>query len=214
MNINSVTTVYNNYASFYNIIFGKVLDSGRRKSIKLMNPKNGDKIIEFGIGTGLSLNSFPKNVTLDLTGIDLSDKMLSKAKLQGQKFKNIHLKLYKMDAENTTFSDNTFDKVALMYIYSVTPNPEKLLKEALRICKENGDVFIVNHFSNSKNDKLSLLEKMVKSFSNTIGFRSDFSYQKYIKDLNINIENVTTANIFSLTKIIHFKKKNNLHLIE
>ncbi len=214
MTTNNVSKVYNNYAPFYDILFGKVFESGRKKSIQLMKPKEGDKIIEFGIGTGLSLNSFPKNIHIEVTGIDLSDKMLKKAKEQGDKHPNIQLKLYNMNGENTTFEDNHFDKVVLMYIYSVTPNPEKLLKEALRICKEDGEIFIVNHFSNAKNNNYLLLEKMVKSFSNCIGFRSDFSYKTYVEDLNLTFENIVNTNMFSLTKIIHFKKAKNLHLMK
>ncbi len=214
MKKNKISKVYNSYAAFYDIIFNKVLDQGRKKAIGIMDFLDGEKILEIGIGTGLSLRHYPQNIPLSITGIDISEKMLAKAKKRQKKYPNINLTLHHMNAESTTYDNSVFDKIVIMYVYSVTPSPEKLLSEALRLCTDEGSIYIVNHFSNYTNKGLSFFEKMLSSMSNTIGFSSDFSYQKYIVDNNVIMESIKSANIFSLSKVIHLKKNKNLHLIK
>ncbi len=213
MNNSRISIVYNNYSYFYDLVFNRTLNQGRRKAIKLMNIKPNEKIIEIGVGTGLSFKYYPQQFEIEITGIDLSEKMLTKADRQRSKHKNIDITLQQMDGENTSFENDSFDKVVIMYTYSVTPNPEKLLSEALRICHPMGSIYIINHFSHFKKNRLSLMENAVSTFSNFIGFRSDFSYKKYIVELDLDIESVSSANIFSLTKILQIEKAKNLHIL-
>ncbi len=213
MDKTSVKKIYNNYAHFYNFLFSKILDPARKIAIQKMNIHPNENIIEIGIGTGLSLKHYNSLHDISITGIDLSDKMLKKAQLEAIKYPKLKVTLNCIDGENTPYKDSTFDKVILMYVYSVTPNPEKLLKEAIRICKDNGSIYIINHFSNYEKNKLNFFEKSLSNFSNLIGFRSDFSYVNYIENNKLNIESVESANLFSLSKVIHFKKNNNLHLL-
>lgn len=167
--------------------------------------------MEFGIGTGLSLKYFPKDFN-GLTGIDLSDKMLDKCNLKAQKLK-MKVDLQIMDCENTTFKNETFDYVLLMYVYSVSHDPHRLLKEAFRICKNTGSVYIINHFSNVHSNKLNFFEYILSFFEDKIGFRSIFSFQEYIVQKNLDIEDMIGANLFSMTKVINLKKSVNLHLV-
>lgn len=214
MNSSLVKNIYDNYASIYDLVFSVVLNPARKKAIRQMNIQPNEKIIEFGVGTGLSFNHYNFSNKISITGIDLSEKMLEKARSKVAKYKNFDITLSCIDAEDTPYDDSTYDKVMLMYVYSVTPNPEKLLSEAFRICKENGSVHIVNHFSNYENSRLNLFERSLSKMSKVIGFRTVFSYQDYIKNLNLNIESVESANIFSSTKVIHLKKKDNGHLYD
>ncbi|MEQ8711524.1 MAG: class I SAM-dependent methyltransferase [Cyclobacteriaceae bacterium] len=205
MNRRLVSKVYDNYARIYNILYGQVLDAGRNKAIEMMEISFQNKILEIGIGTGLSLKKYPNGKDIEITGIDLSEKMLSKAKIQAQRLSGMKIDIKLMDGEQTAFPSGFFDKVVLMYVYSVTPNPKELMKEVKRICKPLGDIYLVNHFSHSKENELSFFERAVSSFSEKIGFRSDFSYQKYVSDLKMQIVTLENANIFSLTKVIHLK---------
>ena len=210
----SIWNVYDRYGQFYDFTFGRILDPGRKKAVNLMNVKSNQKIIEFGIGTGLSFKHYPKSIKIEMTGIDLSKKMLNKAQIRSRKFQNLNITLKNLDGENTHFEDASFDKVVLMYVYSVTANPEKIITEALRICKDDGSIYIVNHFSQSNGRNLSVFEKIISSSTTKIGFRSDFSYKKYIEHLDLKIESIESANIFALTKVIHLKKDKNTHLLK
>ncbi len=66
-------------------------------------------------------------------------------------------------------------------------------------------------FKNSKYDGSGtwyLLEKMVKNLSEKIGFRSEFSYEKYITKYNLNILKIINVNIFNLSKLIVIKNSS------
>lgn len=214
MNSSIVRNIYNNYASIYDIAFSLVLNPARKKAFRQMNIQPNEKIIEFGVGTGLSFNHYNSADKISITGIDLSEKMLKKAQSRAAKHKNLGITLSCIDAENTPYEDSTYDRVILMYVYSVTPNPKKLLHEAFRICKDNGSVHIVNHFSNFENSKLNFFEKSLSKMSKFIGFRSVFPYEEHIEKLKLNLESVESANIFSMTKVIHLKKMDNGHFMQ
>jgi phosphatidylethanolamine/phosphatidyl-N-methylethanolamine N-methyltransferase len=74
-----------------------------------------------------------------------------------------------MDAEAMSFPDASFDKVVAMYVVSVVPRPAKLLEELHRICRPDGEIFIVNHFQ-SENRVMGALERVLGSVSAQIGF--------------------------------------------
>jgi phosphatidylethanolamine/phosphatidyl-N-methylethanolamine N-methyltransferase len=214
MNSTTVKRVYDNYANYYDLIFSRVLDDGRRKAIAEMGIKPDEKIIEIGIGSGLSFKHYNNSQPdFSITGIDISAKMLEKAKKKASVFSNLKIDLRLLNGEETPFEDSTFDKVVLMYVYSVTPDPIKLLKESLRICKDSGSVHIINHFSNYSGKGLSLSEKLLSHYSDRIGFRSQFSYSEYITGLGLEIASVKSANLFDLTRIIHLQKAQNTHIL-
>ncbi len=212
MNNSTISKLYSKYVNLYDFIFGKPLDQGRKKVLHQMNIQPNQEILEVGIGTGLSLKHYPKAHKINIKGIDLSKEMLKKAAIRGRKFNNINLSVEEINGEETPYHDNSFDKVILMYVYSVTPSPKNLLAEAIRVCKPDGDIFIVNHFSHYKTQRLTFSEKIVSSASHIVGFKSNFSFNKYMQ--HVNIENIDDANLFSLTKIIQLKKHKNLHLVK
>lgn len=111
-----------------------------------MNCLPGEKVLEVGVGTGLSLPYYPDQTFV--VGIDVSPHMLARAnrRVFSEGLGNCTLRL--MDAQNMSFVDGFFDKAAAMYIASVVPNPQDMISEMKRVCKPGGDLLIVNHFSN------------------------------------------------------------------
>ena len=108
---------------------------------KLLENASG-KTLEVGIGTGKNIPYYPADV--DLTGIDFSEKMISKAKEKVAGGKNI--KLMEMDAENMKFDDNSFDTVVTSCVFCSVPDPIQGLKEIRRVCKNGGKIFNFNLF--------------------------------------------------------------------
>jgi len=78
-----------------------------------------------------------------------------------------------MDAQQLTFADDTFDVVVAMYVASVVPDPARMVAEMKRVCKPNGQIFIVNHF-NHPNRFIHRFEKMLSKWTPFLGFTSDF----------------------------------------
>jgi len=125
-----------------------------------------DKVLEVGCGTGLILKEIDKKVS-HVVGIDLSSKMLEKAKERG-------LEVYQAEASDMPFDDNTFD---LVYSYKVLAHVEaieKTLSEIKRVLKPNG---------------IAVLE-----FYNRNSLRS---FIKKVKPSNIIAKNVTDDSVYT-----------------
>ena len=200
MDIRAIEHAYKRYARVYDFAFGAVFQPGRKAIIERMNCKLGDHILEVGVGTGLSLPLYPKNVFV--TGVDISSEMLQRAqaRVAHDSLLNV-VQLSVMDAENMSFADNSFDKVVAMYVASVVPEPERLVQEMRRVCKENGQIVFVNHF-NSSNPLLGSLERLIAPLSKQLGFRPDFSLNRFLDDTGLVARDIYPVNIFNFCTML------------
>jgi phosphatidylethanolamine/phosphatidyl-N-methylethanolamine N-methyltransferase len=186
VDINAVQRVYRRYAPAYDFYFGVMFQPGREEIIGRMNCRPGERILEVGVGTGLSLPLYPRHV--EVTGIDLSREMLARARARRRRqrlFQVAALRL--MDAEHMQFADNSFDKVVAMYVVSVTPHPARMTAEMRRVCKPGGQLFVVNHFQHP-NSLVSGIERLVSPFSRVMGFRPDYSLEHFLRDTRLDVE--------------------------
>src|SRR5258708_12885049 len=71
-----VAKAYGRWAPVYDLVFGKVFDQGRQSTIAEAD-KIGGRILDVGVGTGLSLVDYSR--TTKLCGVDISEPMLRKA---------------------------------------------------------------------------------------------------------------------------------------
>jgi phosphatidylethanolamine/phosphatidyl-N-methylethanolamine N-methyltransferase len=178
MHIEAVKAAYRRYARIYDVIFGAVLQPGRRAVLEALELKPGDRVLEVGVGTGISLPLYPRNVRI--TGIDVSREMLEKARARVARARLTNVDaLLEMDAEAMAFPDASFDKVVAMYVVSVVPQPAKLLEELHRVCRPHGEIFVVNHFQ-SENPILGTLERALAGFSSQIGFNPDLDLRELV----------------------------------
>ncbi|TAK66842.1 MAG: methyltransferase domain-containing protein, partial [Betaproteobacteria bacterium] len=132
LDIQTIEHVYRRYAGFYDVCFGAVFQPGRRAIVDRMDCGPGERILEVGVGTGLSLPLYPENV--NVVGIDISRPMLDQACERRARCRLEHVAgLMVMDAENMGFKDDSFDKVVAMYVASVVPDPGRLVDEMRRV---------------------------------------------------------------------------------
>jgi phosphatidylethanolamine/phosphatidyl-N-methylethanolamine N-methyltransferase len=178
MHIEAVKAAYRRYARIYDVVFGAVLQPGRRAVLEALKLRPGDRVLEVGVGTGISLPLYPRDVRI--TGIDVSREMLerARARVARARLPNVEA-LLEMDAEAMAFPDASFDKVVAMYVVSVVPRPAKLLEELHRICRPDGEIFIVNHFQ-SENRVMGALERMLGSVSSQIGFDPEVDLRQLV----------------------------------
>ena len=118
-----------------------------------------------------------------------------------------------MDAEDMSFPDSFFDKVACMYVASVTPNPGKMIAEIKRVCKPGGDIFILNHFSND-NPVVRTVEKTFLPLAEILGFRPSFSLEQFITNNRLDVVERFQTNLFGYWTLIHAVNNGELTTAE
>lgn len=129
---------YNRTALFYDWMDKMIPVSLRKLAITQAT----GKVLEVGVGTGQNLPFYQGDC--EVTGIDFSPAMLSKAKLKIEKA-NVPIDLLEMDAQAMTFADNTFDSVVATCVFCSVPDPVKGLQEIRRVCKKDGKIILLEH---------------------------------------------------------------------
>jgi phosphatidylethanolamine/phosphatidyl-N-methylethanolamine N-methyltransferase len=193
MQIEAVKAAYRRYAKVYDAVFGPVLQPGRKAVLEALQCRPGDRVLEVGVGTGLSLPLYPPFVRL--TGVDLSREMLEKARARVERRGLANVEgLHEMDALAMDFPDASFDKVVAMYVVSVVQEPARLLRELHRVCKPEGEIFIVNHVRSS-NPVVGALERSLARFSDQLGFHPDFELHSLVNG-SARVEHISSINFF------------------
>ena len=202
MDDKSIIKSYKRVSGFYDYTFGQIFRPGQKKLVSMMGCTPTDKVLEIGIGTGTSYKYYPMET--EVTGIDISPDMLEKAKKNIRKYNLQNKDVILMNGEQLKFEDNSFDKVVGMYVVSVTQNPNLLIKEMKRVCKPNGDIYLVNHFSFETDSKfMKVLEKGLMPVSKYLGWRPYFPFSEFNAYAKLNVQSISKVNIFDYWGIIH-----------
>src|ERR1700723_2826892 len=172
-----VETAYDRWAPIYDLVFGGVFSEGRRAAIIATN-NIGGRVLEVGVGTGISLPQYAPN--LRIFGTDISEAMLRKAKARVTDLglKNVE-GLAVMDAEKLEFPDNSFDVVMAQYVVTAVPNPEVALDEFARVLRPGGELIILTRVSADEGVR-RVIERGLQPVVRHLGFRTaEFSWSRY-----------------------------------
>ncbi|WP_018953539.1 class I SAM-dependent methyltransferase [Thioalkalivibrio sulfidiphilus] len=201
MDLPSIRSAYKRYARTYDALFGPIFSGGRRMAVRLANTEPNQRILEVGVGTGLSLPDYREDARV--VGVDISPDMLKIARERAQGLPQVEA-LLEMDAEQLAFPDNSFDSVVAMYVASVVPHPERLLAEMQRVCVPGGDVLVINHFASS-HPVIRRMERTLRPLSKVLGFRTDMELDALPRLPGLDRLDVLNANLFGYWKLVHYR---------
>ena len=196
-----VLRAYHRYAPVYDWLWGAILQAGRRELARTASSlcTAGHSLLEVGVGTGLMLPLYSGEFSV--TGVDITEEMLARARERVRHLPGREIDLRLMDGEKLAFPDGSFDCVALPYVLSVTPDPARLISEARRVCRKDGVILILNLFNGSR--AWWLLERIARPLSASIGFRSDFSLEDHVlANKELRVEQVRKVNVMDLSRLL------------
>jgi phosphatidylethanolamine/phosphatidyl-N-methylethanolamine N-methyltransferase len=174
----TVTTAYARWAPVYDLVFGAVFERGRHAAIAAAE-RVGGRILEVGVGTGISLPNYSK--ACRLCAVDISEPMLRKAQERVAEFGLSNVEgLWVMDAERLDFPDHSFDVVVAQYVITTVPNPEATLDEFARVLKPGGEIVLVSRVGAEAGLRRSL-EHWFAPAARKLGWRTEFSFERYAR---------------------------------
>jgi phosphatidylethanolamine/phosphatidyl-N-methylethanolamine N-methyltransferase len=161
--------LYYEFSHLYDRIFARVFYPRIAEAIRSLNIEPGARVLEVGVGTGLSLDAYPAHC--HVVGVDLAPEMLEQAqeKIDWNGWR--HLQVQEMDALNLKFEDNSFDYVTAFHVVSVVPDAGRLMREVVRVAKPGATVVVINHFR-SRHALLALLDSLIEPLTRRLGWRT------------------------------------------
>jgi phosphatidylethanolamine/phosphatidyl-N-methylethanolamine N-methyltransferase len=171
----AVAKAYARWAPVYDLVFGAVFERGRKASVAAAE-RIGGRILEVGVGTGISLPEY--RWTTRVVGVDLSMPMLrrAKARVREHGLSNVD-GLAVMDAQNLGFEEASFDVVVAQYVITAVPDPEATLDEFARVLKPGGEIVLVNHIG-AESGLRKLGEQAFAPVARRLGWRPEFRWQR------------------------------------
>jgi phosphatidylethanolamine/phosphatidyl-N-methylethanolamine N-methyltransferase len=199
----AVKSAYRRWAPVYDHTFGRFTTEGRRHAVEIINQRQG-RVLEVGVGTGLSLPNYGRH--LQIAGIDLSPEMLEKAreKVDEERLTNV-TGLHEMDASALTFANGEFDTVVAMYVITVVPDQEKVMRELARVTKVGGLVVLVNHFSQDDGVR-GWVERRMAPFADKLGWRPVFNLDRVMVCENLKVVDRRALRPWGLFTMLRFEK--------
>ena len=169
----SVARAYARWAPVYDLVFGAVFDRGRRAAI-VAAERIGGRILEVGVGTGISLPLYAHGNRL--VGVDISSAMLRKAqeRVVALGLHNVEA-LAVMDAARLALPDAAFDVVVAQYVITAVPDPEATLDEFARVLRPGGEIVLVNQIG-AESGPRALFERCFAPLARRLGWRPEFRF--------------------------------------
>ncbi len=163
--------IYERWAPIYDQIYAKLLMDAHKKTVEAVS-QSAKTILEIGVGTGLMLPYYPDSC--QIYGVDLSCAMLKRAgaRVKRLKLKNVKM-LASMDACQLGFPDESFDAVAIPFVITLVPEPERALTEAARVLKPGGQLVITTRFGADEGPQAKV-EEMLAPLVKKIGWSTSF----------------------------------------
>jgi phosphatidylethanolamine/phosphatidyl-N-methylethanolamine N-methyltransferase len=193
------SALYYEFSHFYDAVFGRVFYPRIAKVIRSLSIERGARVLEIGVGTGLSLGAYPSHC--QVTGIDLAPDMLERAQERIDRNGWTHVTLEQGDALALRFPDDTFDYVMAFHVASVVPDAGRLMAEAQRVCRPGGMIAVINHFR-STNRALARLQRTIDPVTRRLGWTPSLRLPDILDRRALHVERQWKTSAHSLFTIV------------
>ncbi len=134
--------VYDRIAPIYDLMEAPMeWLGGRSRRERVIGGACGE-VLEVGVGTGRNLALYPPDA--EVTGIDISERMLERARRRASHLERSP-ELRVADAESLPFDDDRFDTVTATCVFCSVEDPVRGLEEIRRVVKSDGEVRLLEH---------------------------------------------------------------------
>ncbi len=167
----AVARAYGSWASVYDAVCAPIFRPAHRAAAAAAN-RAGGSVLEVGVGTGLLLPLYDR--TLRVTGLDLSEGMLAKARLRLRDCPMPHVvALQAGDIHVFGQPPAIYDAIVMPFVLTLLEEPERALDNCRRMLRPGGEIIIVSHFR-SEHHALAGLERWLAPRVAALGLRPDF----------------------------------------
>lgn len=145
---------YTVYAPLYDRVAGFARQ--RRRSIALLAPRPGERILIAGSGTGGDLPYLPDGV--EVVAVDLTPAMVRRTAARAEALGR-EVEVHVMDAHALELPEASFDAVVLHLILAVVDDPDAVLRETARMLRPGGRAVVFDKFA-ADEGRLSLRRRL------------------------------------------------------
>ncbi len=166
---------YDLTAQMYDARYGEEQEAKYKVAIEGLHASSKGLFLDVGCGTGLFF-TYVAEKTKVVVGIDISSKLLIKAKERARNLYNIHL--VRGDADHLPFKPHSFNVVSAFTLLQNMPKPLVTLKEIKNAAKSNG--FIVVTGLKKAFSLTSFKQLLTKAGLSLISIRDDCFLKCYV----------------------------------
>ncbi len=167
----SLRTSYTLLAPFYDWLVGPALARVRATSLARLPRSGGAHILLNGVGTGLDLPLLP--AAHRYTALDLTRAMLNQARPRSH---HLDLQWTQGDSQQLPFRNAAFDHVLLHLILAIVPDTRAALREATRVVRVGGRLFILDKFL--RHGESAWLRRMINPLARRIATRTNVVFEE------------------------------------
>lgn len=176
--------IYSEFSRYYDKIFENVFSPRINRVIGELQIEPGASVLEVGVGTGLALSAYPTDC--HVTGVDLAPDMLERARRKVEHEGWQHIDLAVGDAQELDFPDDSFDYVTSFHVVSVVPEPKRMMREMVRVCRPGGMIVIINHFRSERRMIASLVDRL-DPVTRKLGWRTTLRMSELLESVPLEL---------------------------